>query len=386
MRYLSLFSGIEAASCAWKELDWSCVGVSEIDPFASAVLAHHYADVPNLGDITQITKEQLDALGAIDLVVGGSPCQSFSYAGLRKGLDDPRGNLMLEYIRIVNTIRPQWFIWENVPGVLSSGNGRDFGTLVRSMVELGYSCCWRVLDAKFFGVPQRRRRVFLVGHIDSKTSPFEVLFEQNSSGRDYETSCQPKQEDTPQAENSIRKHAQVIHHLDFDVAGTLNARDSKGVNADDTEYGQKLVPETAVYRSSSLRIGGTVEHTICPTVLANWEKLGDTVPLLPVLESNQANLQISWNISPTLPAAMGNGGGYVPMIPAQNLKVRRLTPLECERLQGFPDNYTRISWRNKKEENCPIGHRYRCLGNSMAVPVMKWLGKQIEATHDKITS
>ena len=187
MNYLSLFSGIEAASVAWKDFGWNCVGVAEIDTFACAVLAHHYPQVPNLGDITKITTEQLDGIKeehkGIDLVVGGSPCQSFSVAGLRKGLEDPRGNLMYEYIRVIEATRPRWLIWENVPGALSADKGQAFATLLQSLAELGYFLSWRVLDAQHFGVPQRRRRVFLVGSSDPRTSPFKVLFESEGSKR-----------------------------------------------------------------------------------------------------------------------------------------------------------------------------------------------------------
>lgn len=161
MRYISVFSGIEAASVAWESLGWEPVAFSEIDEFPSAVLAARYPDVPNLGDITKV--DWTPYRGTVDLVVGGSPCQAFSVAGKREGLLDARGQLMLEYVRAVAEIEPRWFIWENVPGALSQDRGRAFGTLLREMDELGYSCAWRVLDAQFFGVAQRRRRVFLVG-------------------------------------------------------------------------------------------------------------------------------------------------------------------------------------------------------------------------------
>jgi DNA (cytosine-5)-methyltransferase 1 len=425
VRYLSLFSGIEAASVAWEGLKWECAGVVEIDTFASEVLKKHYPQVKNYGDITKITKEDLNEMGTVELVVGGSPCQSFSSAGLRKGLEDPRGNLMLEYIRIIDSLRPKWFIWENVPGVLSSDKGTAFGSLIGAMVELGYSCCWRVLDAQHFGVPQRRRRVFVVGHLDSQSSPFQVLFEQGSSGGDTEES-EGQGKDSP-------------------------------IEAQESSTSDGGIKES-VYLPSGTRLAHTrIEHSISPCVLASWHKSGDSVPLkiddLPVLESNQANLQISWNISPTLVASMGKGGGYVPMIPVRgtfsetgrnlvgslcardskgvgneyfeagkvvveetvvcdvynhsvadkisptltsatgitngsgpkaitpHLKVRRLTPVECERLQGFPDNWTRIKWRGKEEEHCPLGHRYRCLGNTMAVPVMRWIGQRINQVH-----
>ena len=161
MRYVSVFSGVEAATLAWDQLGWEPVAFSEIDPFPSAVLAERFPDVPNLGDITQIDWSQI---GAVDLVVGGSPCQSFSVAGKREGLAGASG-LMFEYIRCVRELRPRWFVWENVPGALSSEGGVAFGQLLTEMDDLGYGLAWRVLDAQFFGVAQRRRRVFLVGSL-----------------------------------------------------------------------------------------------------------------------------------------------------------------------------------------------------------------------------
>ena len=161
MRYVSVFSGVEAATLAWDQLGWEPVAFSEIDPFPSAVLAERFLDIPNLGDITQIDWSEI---GPVGLVVGGSPCQSFSVAGKREGLAGASG-LMFEYIRCVRELRPRWFVWENVPGALSSEGGAAFGQLLTEMDDLGYGLAWRVLDAQFFGVAQRRRRVFLVGSL-----------------------------------------------------------------------------------------------------------------------------------------------------------------------------------------------------------------------------
>lgn len=162
MRYVSLFSGIEAASVAWESLGWEPVAFAEIDPFPCAVLNERYPNVPNLGDVSEV---DWSAIGAVDVVVGGSPCQAFSVAGKRKGMLDARGRLMLEYVRAVRDLRPRWLLWENVPGVLSQSSGDAFDTLQRELAECGYSLAWRTLDAQFFGVAQRRRRVFLVGHL-----------------------------------------------------------------------------------------------------------------------------------------------------------------------------------------------------------------------------
>ena len=177
MKYLSVCAGIEAASVAWHHMGWEPVAFSEIEKFPSAVLAHHYPNVPNWGDMTKF-KEWPDA--NINVLVGGTPCQSFSVAGLRKGLDDPRGNLMLTYLAIADKYRPEWLVWENVPGVLSSNGGKDFGALLGGMAELGYGWAYRVLDAQYFGVAQRRRRVFVVGYLGDWHRAAAVLFERHS--------------------------------------------------------------------------------------------------------------------------------------------------------------------------------------------------------------
>ena len=176
MKFLSVCSGIEAASCAWEPLGFTPVAFSEIEPFPCSVLAHRFPSVPNLGDMTKFEEWNIEP-GAVDILVGGTPCQSFSVAGLRGGLTDDRGNLALIYCRILQKFKPRWFAWENVPGVLSSNGGRDFGSILGAMVELGYGIAYRVLDAQYFGVPQRRRRVFVVGCLGDWQRAAEVLFE-----------------------------------------------------------------------------------------------------------------------------------------------------------------------------------------------------------------
>ena len=177
MKFLSVCSGIEAASVAWNPLGWEAEAFSEIEPFPCQVLKHHYPDVPNMGDMTKFKEWNL---GPIDLFCGGTPCQSFSVAGLRKGLDDPRGNLMLTYLAIADKFRPRWLVWENVPGVLSSNSGRDFGAFLGGLGQLGYGFAYRVLDAQYFGVAQRRKRVFVVGYLGDWRPAAAVLFERDS--------------------------------------------------------------------------------------------------------------------------------------------------------------------------------------------------------------
>ena len=200
MRYISLFSGIEAASVAWEHLGWEPVAFSEIEPFCCKLLAARFPNVPNLGDITGIDwKEVVDDLGAVDLVVGGSPCQSFSVAGKREGLRGASG-LMYEYIRAVQELRPAWFVWENVPGALTVEGGRAFGQLLGEMGDLGYGLAWRVLDAQFFNVAQRRERVFLVGHLGDMSSA-EVLFDDEGLRRDFKTGRKKGEGSTTDAED-----------------------------------------------------------------------------------------------------------------------------------------------------------------------------------------
>jgi len=177
MIYGSVCSGIEAATVAWHPLGWKASFFSEIDKFPREVLSHHYPDIPLHGDFTTIQKDNYEP---IELLVGGTPCQSFSVAGLREGLNDPRGNLMLEFGALANRLQPKWLLWENVPGVLSSNSGKDFGSFLAMLGELGYGFAYRVFDAQYFGVPQRRRRVFVIGCLGDWRSAAAVLFEQDS--------------------------------------------------------------------------------------------------------------------------------------------------------------------------------------------------------------
>jgi DNA (cytosine-5)-methyltransferase 1 len=231
MRYISLFSGIEAATVAAEGLGWEPVCFAEIDPFPSAVLAYHYPEVPNLGDITKV--DWMPYRGKCDLIVGRSPCQSFSIAGKREGLNGASG-LMWEYVRAIREVCPQWVVWENVPGALSSSGGNDFRCLLSALDELGYGLAWRILDTQFFGVPQRRRRVFLVGHFGAQP-PTEILFEPESLRGDFETSRKKREAITARAGRCAEGASKGIKHttclciaddnahaaIDQDVCGTL---------------------------------------------------------------------------------------------------------------------------------------------------------------------
>jgi DNA (cytosine-5)-methyltransferase 1 len=228
MRYLSVCAGIEAASVAWHDLGWTPVAFSEIEAFPSAVLAHHFPGVPNWGDMTKF-KDWPDE--SIDVLVGGTPCQSFSVAGLRKGLADPRGNLMLTYLAIADRYRPEWLVWENVPGVLSSNGGRDFGAFLGGLGQLGYGFAYRVLDAQYFGVAQRRRRVFVVGNARDWRRAAAVLFESASlSGNPA-----PRRKTGEEIANSL-----------------VERPDRGGGNSE----GQRLIPEVCGTLSDGAHMGG----------------------------------------------------------------------------------------------------------------------------------
>jgi len=339
MRYLSVCSGIEAATVAWHDMGWEAAAYSEIEKFPSEVLKYHYPLVPNMGDMTKYKEWEI---GTIGLLVGGTPCQSFSVAGLRKGLEDPRGNLALTYVGILDKFRPKWFIWENVPGVLSSGEGRDFGAFLGAVAQLGYGFSYRVLDAQHFGVAQRRRRVFVVGHLGDWRHSAKVLFESSSLCRNTKESSKSWEE----------------------VAATITARFGNSRN----NY-EEIAPFYSSEISATLTASG-----------AGFSRPGQT---------STAHENYVAHAFKVRGGCAGGGKGYLGQDEKaftlstmqdqqifQQMAVRRLTEIECERLQGFPDNYTNI------KENCPSGARYKALGNSMAVPVMKWIGKRIQMVED----
>ena len=346
MRYLSVCSGIEAATVAWHDLEWKPVAFSEIEKFPSQVLNHHYPDVPNLGDMTKYKEWNLNE--SIDILVGGTPCQSFSIAGLRQGLQDPRGNLMLTYLGILDKFRPKWCVWENVPGVLSSNGGRDFGSFLTALGQLGYGFSYRVLDAQNFGVAQRRRRVFVVGCLGDWRSAAEVLFEPESLRGDIKKGRETREE----------------------TSRCLT-----------TGIGTRLDGETDQFVVKTYQ--GNQETTIAATLQTTCHEYSRADGFNTVVYENHpsdSRVQEMGNVCSTVTSAWGTGGGNIPFAlgvdgVAQKMAVRRLTPVECERLQGFPDGYTDIKLNGKQT---PDGGRYKALGNSMAVPVMAWIGKRIQ--------
>lgn len=523
MKYVSIFSGIEAATVAWHPLGWEPLAFSEIDPFPSTVLQHHYPDIPNLGDITKI--DWSPYVGAADIVVGGSPCQSFSVAGKREGLAGASG-LMFEYIRAVRELRPRWFVWENVPGAFTSERGEAYRQLLSEMDALGYGLAWRVLDAQFFGVAQRRERVFLVGSLGTMRCA-EVLFERESLSWDHQSSRQKRQALAEEAQGCVGEAdhdsgcltpGETQSRRVYPTSGvypTLSTREKSGQNQESvflcqtaqTGSNGKLVKQDDVMntldRTNSTAIAALdfnptdarlryAHDDVSQTLTARAGTGGNQVPLVqvqplaflynqgakarslgiseisPTLKTDhnpvvafasnqrdevrelevagalaaqpgikqqtyicradgQTNAMEGENLAPTLTSHAKKdppliypvdeseemkpvtlqirggkpGGGKGALIQhvmsatlsthntqtpitggheKRGLTVRRLTPRECERLQGFPDDYTDIPYRNK--EHAPDGARYKALGNSMAVPVMRWIGERIHMVEE----
>ena len=511
MRYVSVFSGVEAATLAWEPLGWEPVCFSEIDEFPSAVLAERFPNVPNLGDITKVDwKKAVKTYGKPDLVVGGSPCQSFSIAGGRTGLEGASG-LMWEYVRCVRELMPRWLLWENVPGALSSSHGEDFRCLLEALDACGYGLAWRVLDAEFFGVAQRRERVFLVGRLGDVEGPCKVLFEPESLRWDPPSSREKRQELAAGA--GCRAACAGFKWHQGSGAGSIGLEDEQSptLTADYHNPAVLCIPENAINRptggtngpmtygpqepSPTLRASKDV-----PAVLdltggeAQAHRVYDSDGIAPSLRAHgpggndlkvlcmagqMPNAMVSGEVCGALSATMHKdppvvaktlkirsgckGGGKGPLVQedvsatlgtgndqtlfepvafaanqrgevrlqggdgdvvgatpatqsgkqvqgvcqygdvagaitarndgspcpdrgpsvvAQGYAVRRLTPRECERLQGLPDDWTKVPYRGKPAEECPDTPRYKAIGNSMAVPVMRWIGERIQEVVD----
>lgn len=375
MTFGSVCSGIEAASVAWHGMGWRAAWLAEIEPFPSAVLAHHYPDVPNLGDMTTIADKVLSGdVAAPDVLVGGTPCQAFSIAGLRQSLDDSRGQLSLEFVRLANAIdskrsihgkQPAIIVWENVPGVLNTKDNA-FGCFLAGLAGessalqpaggkwTNAGCvfgpqravAWRILDAQFFGVPQRRRRVFVVASARDAFDPAEILFEFDGVRRDIAPSRKTGQETARNAGCGVKAASYSTMN---DPVLTLCASDHKGVGNQTFCDGKIIAQQVSFNRQRSDEYS---DQDIASTCTARDYK-------------DATDLVVAYSFDALASNSM------------QVMAVRRLMPVECERLQGFPDHYTRIPQRKKTAEDCPDSPRYKALGNSMAVPCMAWIGKRI---------
>ena len=447
MKYGSVCSGIEAASKAWEPLGWKPAWFSEIEPFPSAVLAHHWPEVTNLGDMTKIADAvRAGDVEAPDVLVGGTPCQAFSIAGLREGLSDDRGQLTLSYVELANAIdakrrergEPEAIIvWENVPGVLSSKDNA-FGCFLAGLAgesselqpageKWTHAGCvsgperviaWRVLDAQFFGVAQRRRRVFVVASARKGFDPAAVLFELDSVRRDSAPSRESQKAVAALTARGVGtcgaddNQAQAGHLIAFGGGNTAGHIDvatactAHGIRLDfDTEtfavhgtqdpdtncelahtLGRNNGQENACIAFSYKDNGADATSDLSPTIRAgNHDKShansGQPPAIAYAFKAGQGakagGIGYAEEKSPTLTSA-SSGTNLAPAV-MHGVSVRRLTPIECERLQGFPDNHTLIGWRGKDADECPDGPRYKAIGNSMAVPVMRWIAERIAA-------
>jgi DNA (cytosine-5)-methyltransferase 1 len=435
MRFLSVCSGIEAASVAWHPIGWNALAFSEIEAFPRAVLAHHYPDVPLHGDFTVLRDQQW--IADADVLVGGTPCQAFSVAGLRQSLQDDRGNLTLEYVRLADAVddlrrargeQPAIVVWENVPGVLSvkdNAFGCFLAALVGNDAPVVYTgkrwtnaglvigpkraAAWRVLDAQYFGVAQRRRRVFVVASARDGFDPAEVLFEREGVPRNT-----PPSRSTGKAAPTIPARSSAGGGLgtDFDcdgglIASTLKANNGGGGFGSDPS--ETFVPvafhptqdpitstDGTTHALGCGSSGGQASVAVAFDLRgreggAQLEGPHDTANIraasggssrsyvaqaFDILGTPATNAGRETDIHTALRArAPGASENSTTTVISQSMAVRRLTPRECERLQGFPDDYTLIPVRNKPAADGP---RYKALGNSMAVPVMHWIGKRIQ--------
>jgi len=326
LNVLSTFSGVGCFDLAFQRAGHRVVAACEKDPTARGVLRHRWPGLPIYPDITELTSARLAADGVPrpDVVVGGWPCQDLSVAGRRAGLAGARSGLWWHLLRLVDEVRPRWLVGENVPGLLSSNCGRDMGTVIGSLAELGYGLAWRVLDAQHFGVPQRRRRVFLVGCVGDGAAPAAVLFEPEGSAGD------------PTAGGAT---------------GAGVARGARAGAADAGHLAGTLTTEGQRRASSAEAV-----ETLIPVLVGT---LGTTGP------------GGGWRIGADEAAA-----GQVVVEPTPS--VRRLTPRECERLQGLPNDHTRWSVNAKGvtvEQADSL--RYRQCGNGGAVPVMQWIAERL---------
>jgi DNA (cytosine-5)-methyltransferase 1 len=373
MRFGSVCSGIEAASVAWNPLEWHAAWFSEIEPFPCSALAHHYPDVANLGDMTTLPGLiRANAIEAPEVLCGGTPCQAFSLAGNRQSLSDDRGNLTLVFCEVANAIddirdgrgeQPAIIVWENVPGVLSTKDNA-FGCFLAELagestpliasggkwanagIVVGprRSIAWRVLDAQYFGLAQRRKRVFVVASARDDIDIGKVLVQFDGVQKHHRPIREIRKTDTDTSQRST--DGQSSAGMTYSISGN-GVHTGKLGNA--PGYEEELSPAITEnhHPSVAFKVRGKGTYT-----------------------GENGGRIVNTNIAPALTSHMGTGGGNVPMV-----DIRRLTPRECERLQGFPDDYTLVSHRGSLASDAP---RYKALGNSWPVPVVRWIGERIQ--------
>jgi len=396
MRFLSLFSGIEAVSVAWEPLGWECAAVCEILPFQSSVLKHHFPNVPNLHDVTKIDEETIKSLGKIDLVVFGSPCQDMSIAGKRAGLEAVKedenhsSRLFFEGVRVFRLAQKhcgaRFMLWENVPGALSSQGGKDFGTVLETLVGVTFGsdgliwgnegvvcggdslCEWAVLDAQWFGVPQRRRRVFALLDTGDWRNRKPILLETEYLRKTIKEDGGQEQKDTREPENSIESNSLFeLHMMDFriketELCPTITGRWGTGGNNVPLKVetfdrqGISQYSDNKVASTISARDYKSATDLVCYSIAEN------------IIDREHHNGSKGIGVNEEVCFTLNGSGVHAISCDHQ---VRRLTPIECERVQGFPDNWTNVG-------NPSVAKRYNSLGRSMAVPVMKWIGQRIK--------
>ena len=336
MTYLSVCSGIEAASVAWKPLGWQAVGFSEIDPFACAVLAHRFPETVNFGEMTDFRTWDI---APFDVLVGGTPCQSFSVAGSRKGLADARGKFLYTFLEMLEFYLPKYVVWENVPGVLSDKTG-VFSLFIRRLHDAGYLCDADILDAADFGVPQRRKRLFVVG-INAAYIKGVTHEKQKDNGDGRSSGCGSFSRDM--LEQACAAYQRLFYITDaFTRGGKTVQAQFEGLCGDTQACQRKAENNASGARRRTARLFG--------------KRFYELVPLTQTAQ--------------TVAARYGTGGCNAPIVLQNDLTLRFITPVECERLQGFPDNWTRVPYRGKPEAACPKSLRYKAIGNSMAVPAI----------------
>ena len=373
MKYGSVCSGVEAATVAWHDLGWEPQFFSEFDEFPSAVLKNHYPDVPNYGDMTKYKDWNLNDK-SIDLLVGGTPCQSFSISGLRKGLHDDRGNLMLEYLRMADELKPKWIVWENVVGVLSSNKGRDFGTFLTALggkSGMGSPTeCWTLNTSEF---PKGADVCSLSGCLGDWRSAGKVLFKPESLVGGSCAEQRKGERVAPTVTTGPPFSRTGNERVEAEALVTFSPQNSASNGLSISEH---TVPTLQTKKQSAVAI------PIHDQATRFSGKRGEK-------QDGKGNgFGIGEDGAPmnTLTRGDRHAVAYKDLRffdTFREMKVRRLTPRECERLQGFPDDWTRIQWKGKKPEECPDGHRYKAMGNSMAVPVMRWIGQQINQVNQK---
>ncbi|HHJ1606106.1 TPA: DNA cytosine methyltransferase [Pseudomonas aeruginosa] len=425
--YGSVCSGIEAASVAWHGLGYRASWFAEIEPFPSAVLAHRWPEVQNLGDMTRLSSKVLAGMiDAPDILVGGTPCQAFSVAGMREGMSDPRGALTIKYVELANAVDhvrnargddETIVVWENVPGVLSSKDNA-FGCFLAALVgeseelqppggkwkDAGCvygpkrTAAWRVLDAQYFGLAQRRRRVFVVASARAGFDPAAVLFEREGLRRDHPPRRGEGQEiagaitaSTGGVDENGAADGRLTVFGGNNTAGPIDVAPARNACASASGRMDFESEAFVVHGTQDPCVANDIAHTLGTNRSQPTPGLCHTLPASshpPIAFSCKDYGADAGDVSPTL-RAMGHGeihanaGGQVAVQNATG--VRRLTPRECERLQGFPDDYTLIPWRGRPAEECPDGPRCKAIGNSKAVPVVRWIGRRLKAQLEKLS-